>query len=156
MGRLPKPAKIRELEGNPSKRPIPEVIKAPEGMPQLSIELTPEAQCEFNRIVSHLRTMGILYETDGPTIERYLDAWQNAHDARLAIRRDGVTVPVETRTGTVVKKHPAFDVWASSTRLMSTILARLGFDPTSRMRLHVQPEGDADEGAAILKELKGA
>ena len=60
-GRRPKPTRLKQLTGNPGKRPLNENEPKPEpNIPECPPELGPLAQREWNRLVGELGPLRIL------------------------------------------------------------------------------------------------
>lgn len=83
-GPPPKPTAIRELEGNPGKRPLNKFEPRP---PKISTVAPPEwlsdiGKLYWARLVPMLSRMGVLTEADLPLLERYCDALSDWHSYR--------------------------------------------------------------------------
>ena len=64
-GRKPKPTAIKELEGNPGKRPLNEAEPKPvKKAPSCPKWLEPEAKKEWRRLSKQLEQSGVLTEVD--------------------------------------------------------------------------------------------
>ena len=75
-GRKPKPTAIKELEGNPGKRPLNEAEPKPEHKaPPCPKWLEPEAKKEWRRLSKQLEAIGVLTEVDQAAFASYCQAY---------------------------------------------------------------------------------
>jgi|GEM_PF-3652205 len=70
-GRPPKPAKLKVLQGNPSRRPIPDEIEITKQEIETPEYLTPPQKKKFNEIVSHFRKSQLLELVDADLVAEY-------------------------------------------------------------------------------------
>ena len=64
-GRKPKPTAVKELEGNPGKRPLNELEPKPKKKaPKCPGWLDAEAKTEWRRVAKQLEELGVLTEVD--------------------------------------------------------------------------------------------
>lgn len=64
-GRPPKPTAVKELEGNPGKRPLNKNEPKPkQTAPKCPSWLEPDAKKEWRRLSKELESMGLLTEVD--------------------------------------------------------------------------------------------
>ncbi len=75
MGRKRTPTKLRVLEGNPGKRPIPDEPDMSSGLPAPPPHLTGYALEEWNRLAAGLHRLGILNDGDAMSFAAYCDAY---------------------------------------------------------------------------------
>lgn len=85
MGRRPKPAELRLLEGNPGKRKLPPPLPVSPA-PSRPEWLAPEAKREWTRVTAGLAVMGILRITDRAMLAAYCEAWADFVAVCRAIR----------------------------------------------------------------------
>lgn len=75
-GRKPTPTAIKELEGNPGKRPLnakePKPVKKAPACPKW---LEPEAKKEWRRLSKQLEQLGVLTELDMASFAAYCQAY---------------------------------------------------------------------------------
>ena len=75
-GRKPKPTAIKELEGNPGKRPLNDAEPKPERKaPPCPKWLEPEAKKEWRRLSKQLEQIGVLTEVDQAAFASYCQAY---------------------------------------------------------------------------------
>src|SRR3990167_9530086 len=99
-GRKPKPTRLKVLEGNPGKRPLP----ADEPEPRmLSIEcpemLQGEARVEWERLAPELSALGLLTTVDRAGLVAYCQAWGRLVMAEAFIAEQGVTYVLRDKDG---------------------------------------------------------
>lgn len=145
MGRPPKPAALKVLEGNPGNYPIPEEPQPKKGAPKPPADLTGEAFAEWCRIVPDLEEIGLLAKVDRAYLIAYCEAWANFNEARADIRLHGTLV--RGREGNLVK-NPATQVMKESLELMLKFGSQFGLSPVSRARMSVPTKPDEDKPPA--------
>jgi P27 family predicted phage terminase small subunit len=165
VGRRPKPAAIRELQGNVGKRPInknePQFSGKAE-MPDL-IARTPEAAKEWNRVMRELAALDLVKSTDQAMLSAYCMQWARYLQAEEEISRDGQTTRVlrTDKKGEIVKidgvpvveirKHPAVTVSEGAVKLLKNFAEQFGFSPSARSRINLNPnEEKADPFETFL------
>lgn len=87
-----KPTELRVLEGNPSKRPMPE--NEPTPPPALEtlkppVWLPPRAKQEWKRLLPILCQTGIMTEVDVSALAGYCNAWATWIDAIQILKKHG-------------------------------------------------------------------
>ena len=138
----PKPRKVRELEGNPSKRPLP---VEPE-MADLRDSDPPKHLCRYGK-EEWRRVMGAI--PDGLVTAADIGAlsamcakygrWRKAY-ARLLALGDGDVI--ETKTGYCLP-HPLVAIEQKSCKDYLAAAAEFGLTPSARTRVSVKPKDDA-------------
>ena len=89
-GRKPKPTLMRDLEGNPGKRPINDrEPRAPAGIPDCPEFLDDEAKAEWFRMVTVLKEMGLLSLADRSALAAYCTAYCRWVHAEEQVRKFG-------------------------------------------------------------------
>ena len=83
-GRKPTPTAIKELEGNPGKRPLNKNEPKPtKKAPPCPKWLEPEAKKEWRRLAKKMEQLGVLTEVDMAAFAGYCQAyarWREAED----------------------------------------------------------------------------
>lgn len=130
MGRRgpnPKPAPLRVLEGNPSKRRIPDEPEAERGPCDAPQHLVTEARAVWQRLAPELEAKGLL-------APRYMEAFEVFCNATVAYRRAATLVaragPVIERDGIVVS-NPASREFARYASLMRAFGSDFGLTPAA-------------------------
>ena len=92
-GRKPTPTAIKELEGNPGKRPLnakePKPVKKAPSCPKW---LEPEAKKEWRRLSKQLEQLGVLTELDMASFAAYCQAYARYKEAEEFITQHGSIV----------------------------------------------------------------
>lgn len=146
-GRKPKPTKIKELEGNPGRRPLNDR----EPKPELADSRVPRGRLDaegrrlWKILAEPLARNGILTELDLPALEMLCHHFSIARSGKLESDRTGVT-----STGARGKvKNPATSVFEQNSKLFIRYAAEFGLTPSSRVRIKV----DLKEKEKTLAEL---
>jgi P27 family predicted phage terminase small subunit len=150
-GTRPKPTKIKEMLGNPGKRPLNEREPLPiPGIPACPKWLTGIARQEWEEITPQLDRMGVLYRTDGKALAAYCVCYARWRQAELRVAKEGQVVeePVLARIGTTdnltvvghrLKRHPATIIAKEMAHEMRAFLIEFGMTPSARTRIEVDP-----------------
>jgi P27 family predicted phage terminase small subunit len=145
-GRPPKPTALKELAGNPGKRPLnhnepkPQVIaiECPEW-------ITGEGRKEYERLATLLVTLRVLTEADAAGLAAYVyeyDAWVRAE--RL-IRKEGSVLTGE-KGGKYM--NPRVGIANMHFKNMLKLMMEFGLTPASRSRIEAQPEDEKQTSLA--------
>ena len=118
-GPPPKPTKLKQLAGNPGKRPLPKNEPQPTGLAGRPDWLTMGARQVWDEYAPGLARLGLLTELDGDTFGRWCTL-----AAQFRADPDGVS--------------------ANRMARMDALEQRFGLDPSSRSRISVAPR---DQGA---------
>ncbi|MFA9485956.1 MULTISPECIES: phage terminase small subunit P27 family [unclassified Moraxella] len=134
-GRKPKPAKLKELNGNAGKRAInknePKFssitnIEPPEWLPPLAFEI-------WRLVMPELLSNKVLTIADVHNIECFCVAYARWREAQEHIKYNGIVITNE-ETGSMAK-NPAVTVMNETARQLVQFGSLLGLDPSSRARL---------------------
>ena len=137
-GRRPKPTRLKQLTGNPGKRPLNENEPKPEpSVPECPPELGPLAQREWNRLVGELGPLRILTHLDRGALASYCGAYALWAEATEAIQKYGVMI--KAPTGFPVQS-PYVAIANRQTEIMMRIASEFGFTPASRSRISAPAE----------------
>lgn len=150
-GRKPKPRALRELAGNPGKRPLPETILPDDALtgdgetaqPVTVVTLEPPAWLarnkfaaeEWRRLAPMLQKLRLLHEIDGTAFANYCLLYAEWRKAADAITRRGTSYKTVTKHGTMERLRPEFRVMTECTRLMQRMLSEFGLTPSARARI---------------------
>ena len=141
-GRKPKPTLMRELEGNPGKRPINDrEPRAPAGIPDCPDFLDDEAKAEWFRIVPVLMEMGLLSRADRSALAAYCMAYSRWVRAEGLVRKFGEIVKSPEKGFPM--KSPYLTVADQALETMRKLMVEFGLTPSSRSRIRVPDHGDA-------------
>ena len=150
-GRKPTPTAIKELEGNPGKRPLnTHEPKPPKKAPTCPKGLPPEAKKEWNRLAGPLEEMGVLTELDRDSFAAYCTAYARWREAEDFMTKSGTTI-FKTPSG-YWQQLPQVSIAQTYLKIMSRIAEQFGLTPAARSRI-VAGNGQgnpADEMEALL------
>jgi P27 family predicted phage terminase small subunit len=165
-GRRPLPSTIKNLRGRPGKRAVNE--NEPEvqaGDPEMPAGLSDAAKQEWDAMVPHLRTMGVLTPVDRAALAAYcyaFDIWMLANEE---VKKFGVLIkhPVMGRKGTpeeneviafITKKNPAVAIANEALKTKKSFLVEFGMTPSSRSKLHVDKPKPPDPADSFFDKLE--
>ena len=155
-GRKPTPTAIKELEGNPGKRPLndkePKPVKKAPACPKW---LEPEAKKEWRRLVKQMETLGILTQVDMAAFAGYCQAYARWKEAEEFIEQHGTIV--KTPSG-YWQQVPQVSIAQTNLKVMLKFCSEFGLTPSSRSRMiagDVNKEAAIDEMEFLLLEGNG-
>jgi P27 family predicted phage terminase small subunit len=136
-GRKPTPTEKRVLEGNPQKRPLPEVLLVA-GRPELQEFAVPpdylplDAQEFWRDSVVRLVDVGIIDRVDYPALEQLAVQYARIRQAQRVIREEGLFT-----LGSVgqIREHPALKIEREATTLFMKMAEHFALTPIARTRL---------------------
>lgn len=132
MPNIRKPTRLKEIEGNPGKRPLNKGEPKPIGLPSPPTVMTARAKTIWQRLVQSMPP-GVFTATDSFQLAAYCEAVSNHQLATSKIAKGDV----ETIGSTGQKKLSHwFALQSDSARVMVTLGAKLGLDPVSRQHIN--------------------
>ncbi len=132
-GRIPKPTALKELEGNPGKRPLNENEPKPEKKaPSCPKWLEPEAKREWRRLAKDMEELGILTEEDRAAFASYCQAYARWREAEQVISEHGAII--RTPSG-YLQQIPQVSIAQTYLKIMNKIAEQFGLTPASRSRI---------------------
>src|SRR5215204_4485885 len=140
-----KPALVRTIEGNRSRREIPREIE-PEGRPRCPDYLSEAEKIYWLTVVVSLPVQ-LLTRADEQSLERMAIAWARFRVLTTAIPEIGYMT--EGYSGTRVR-NPLLMVQAAAAHEMRICGMELGLSPAARTRITALPEVDDDPLAILL------
>ncbi len=147
-GPAPKPTRLKVLQGNPGKRPLPK------GEPQPRVVampcprwLLPEAKREWRRVAPELKRLGLATVVDRTALSAYCQAYARWRQAEEVLTREGLVF--ETGSGYLMPR-PEVAIAQKSMQIMKGFASEFGFTPASRTRLSVPEQKPADPFAEFL------
>lgn len=147
-GRRPKPTRIKELAGNPGKRPLNKREPQPDqGSPTRPEWLMTEAKREWNRVTRHLEAMGLLTTADRAALANYCEWWARWVQAEKALKEHGLTF---TTPNGYVQQRPEVAIAQKAAAICKSFLTEFGLTPASRSRIAVPEKKPADPFAEFL------
>lgn len=136
-GRKPTPTHIKEIRGNPGKRPLNGREPRPAiRAPSCPRELSPAAKREWRRLARQLLIMNLVTELDRAMLAAYCQAFALWAEAVAAVGKYGAMV--KSPSGFPMQS-PYVAVANKQAELMIRIGAEFGLTPSSRSRISVPP-----------------
>ncbi len=135
-GRKPKPAEVREAQGNPGHRPLSTAAhdvpglkaSAPKGLPVAARRIWEELAPELGR-------MKLLRSTDFGAFSRYCEHLARWVALTKDLRKKGETYVTESAHGTMERVRPAFLVRDRLESRLESLEDRFGLSPSARQQL---------------------
>lgn len=169
MSRRPKPTALKELAGNPGKRPLNASEPHPtKGIPEMPKGLAPAARREWHRITHDLMALGVLTVIDGKALAMYCDAYSDWQEAQRNCRKDGMWIdtpvldkgnmPIQLNDGRwmmVRKENAAFNIKCKAIKTMKAFLIEFGLTPASRSKLKMPKKEETDPMEDFLNSGPG-
>jgi P27 family predicted phage terminase small subunit len=144
-GRHPKHPEIRRLDGNPGKRPIPEVVIVPQGEAFIPDHLDENARACAELIIGRMPP-GLYTAADSYMIAAFATAWSLHRQASLMLRGQELVTQGSKRP----QRNPLLQIINTQARLMATLGARLGVDPIARIGLELPEERPPSKFEGLL------
>lgn len=129
-GRRPTPEALKQLAGNPGKRPARKVIR-PQGLATCPTWLDKTAREEWKRLASQLELLGLLSSIDQGAFAGYCNAYSMWVRANRVLQRKGFTYD---HNG-LVKKRPEVGISEAALREMRKYAQEFGMTPSSRSKV---------------------
>ncbi len=146
-GRPPKPTAVKELEGNPGKRPLNKNEPKPkQRAPKCPSWLEPDAKKEWRRLSKELEAMGLLTEVDMAAFAGYCQAYARWKEAEEFISKHGSIL--KTASG-YIQQIPQVSIAQQNLKQMRNFCSELGLSPSARSRLNISNAGNTIEGNAM-------
>ncbi len=150
-GRPPKPTAIKELEGNPGKRPLNKNEPKPtRKAPRCPSWLEPDAKKEWRRLAKELEAMGLLTQVDMAAFAGYCQAYARWKEAEEFISKHGSIL--KTSSG-YIQQIPQVSIAQQNLKQMRNFCSELGLSPSARSRLNISNAGSVVEGDAMAELL---
>ena len=144
------PTKIKELAGNPGKRPLNRREPQPrKRRPKIPAHLTDLERVEWRRLMRILEAMGVMTEVEADILALYCQNYVRWVQCNREIERGGLIVVSEKGTA---MRNPLLKVADDAQRTMLRCMGELGMTPSARVRL-TTPESAGDAFEAFLNDL---
>jgi len=150
MSNKPIPTKLKELNGNPGKRPLnknepkpkEELLECPDWLKKDRLAFN-----EWKRIVPELYLLRLLTKIDRAALELYCSQYSIYRQAMKVIQKDGL-ITTNIRQGD--KANPAAAIAREAAKIIKTICVEFGLTPSSRSRISLPNETIDDEFERLL------
>jgi P27 family predicted phage terminase small subunit len=150
-GPAPQPTAIRQLNGNPGRRPLNErEPKPPMGEPRMPKGLGRRARAEWRTLSEQLLQMGVLAEVDGVALGLLCTDIAELERVQGDLGRTGYLIknPGTNR----IRVNPLVQVVSDLSRRVLVGLREFGLSPASRSRVETTP-GFNREGDSTLTQM---
>jgi P27 family predicted phage terminase small subunit len=149
-GRKSKPAALKVLAGNPGKRNLNRNEPHFTGSPKCPSWLDKDAKAEWKRVVVELEELAMLTKCDQASLAAYCQTYSRWKEAEQLVTLHGMVLsePIVNKSGEVIgkrmRRNPANIIASDCLKSLARYGSLFGFDPSSRSRLHVNPNDAAD------------
>ena len=151
-GRKPTPTAIKELEGNPGKRPLNDAEPKPQKKaPACPKWLDAEAKKEWRRLAKTMEAMGVLTEVDMAAFAGYCQAYARWKQEVERITDRGLVM--RTPSG-YAQQVPYISIAQQYLRLMNQFAEQFGLTPAARSRIIAGSE-NGGRGSDEMDDLLG-
>lgn len=160
-GRKPVPTRIKELAGNPGKRPLNQSEpKPPVGMPAPPRWLDRRAKYLWRRLVKELVPLGVLTQVDFVALEALCQTYSAWRQYEELVRTQGATLELRDAEGKVkyVQQRPEVGIARGHLKALKELCSDFGLTPSSRSRIGLPQGGKQalDPFEAFLKGIDGS
>lgn len=153
-GPKPKPTKLKQVQGNPGKRPLNKRQPKPETTPTKPWGLAthnPQVSKLWDQYAPELERLGILTGLDVGALRLALQHYQFAIEAAADIRESGGLTRIDEKG--IERKHPLLSTFAQNSELYRKWATEFGLTPSSRSRLKVEPDAEQLSLADLLFQV---
>ena len=161
MAGKPKPLRLRVLEGNRSRRKIPEDILPPADLPIPPPHLDAGALEEWTRLADGLNAMGILAGVDQAAFAAYCTYYsrhKSAEEELQKLRDNGgelSALVLKTVSGNYIQQ-PLIGISNAAAANMLRAAVEFGLTPSARARLAMDPNrGKASKFDGLISQKGG-
>jgi P27 family predicted phage terminase small subunit len=154
QGRRPKPTAIKEMEGNPGKRPLNKSEPKPGRLtrvPACPDFLKGLARTQWKKMAPQLMKLGVLTNIDLDALARYCSIYKRWREAEIKVAELGTVI--RTSNGNLVQ-NPYLAVVNRMNEQLNSLAAEFGLTPSSRSKVHAEPPDEKDQ-KGLEKELFG-
>jgi P27 family predicted phage terminase small subunit len=147
-GRKALPTAVKELRGNPGRRPLndkePKSERLSERVPR---NLSPLAAYFWRKYVVKLIHMGVATEVDEPALILMAEHWSMARQALTEINTQGLSTVDEAG---LPRKHPLLQVWRDNSAAFRGYASEFGMTASSRSKVRIEPEDQLSMADALF------
>ena len=147
-GPAPLPTKIKELKGNPGRRPLNNREAHPDPTkPRRPSWIQGEARREWDRVVPRLHDAGLLTSIDHGIIEAYCVVYGRWVEAEKKVKE--VPAVVQTSNGNPIQ-NPYISIANHALADLLKFAREFGMTPSARSRIPATPEEKEESLADFL------
>ena len=149
-GRPPKPTALKELQGNPGKRPLNQAeAKFASSLPKCPTFLKGEAKREWKRVAEELYEAGLLESVDRAALAAYCMSWSRWQQAERALM--GEELVLVTDKG-YMYPNPLLAIAKNASAEMRTFMNLFGMTPSSRSKVTARKNEEEDPFETWVKK----
>lgn len=149
-----KPVELRVLEGNPSKRRLPNTPKSAPLLADPPESLSPSGRELWCRVRDAFPDSAVVQESDRDALLALCEARELAEAALADLRTRGVIIE-SCRADRELVRNPAMLVWGAASERVAKGLASFGLTPLDRARFDIAaPEEEAED--PTMKAIRAA
>jgi P27 family predicted phage terminase small subunit len=146
-GRPPKPTALKELAGNPGKRPLNRNEPKPKvEIPPCPTWLTPAGKREYKRHAEMLVNLRVMTEADRLALAAMVHEFAKWREAEEMVDKLGAVL-ISERTGAPYL-NPWQNIASNHFKNMVKLMTEFGLTPASRSRIEAQPEEEKSTSLA--------
>ncbi len=149
-GRKPKPTAVKQLAGNPGKRPLndrePQFSRI---LPRCPSHLSNVAKNEWRRVSKELYGQGLLTRVDRAALAAYCQLYARWVQIEGIL---AVTKPLVTTSNGNVIQNPAISIANRTLEEMRKFMVEFGMTPSARTRVHATASDNEPTFADQLSE----
>lgn len=154
-GRRPTPTALKALSGNPGKRELNKNEPKPAArIPPCPKHLNKEAKAEWRRISKELAVLGLLTMVDRAALAAYCQSWARWVAAEEELAKPDVKMVEVTDKG-YHHPNPWIGIANQAMKQMRGFLGEFGMTPSSRSKVTVATQSEADPYEEYLKNKHG-
>lgn len=137
-----KPTALKELAGNPGKKPLPKHEPKFSGIPTCPSHLDKLAKAEWKRMVKELKPLGLLTNADRAAFAIYCQMWSRWVQAEQKIAETAMTYTTHDANGKpkAIIQSPYVGIANRAAEICHKFLTEFGFTPSSKTRVAAPPE----------------
>jgi P27 family predicted phage terminase small subunit len=142
VGAKRKPTALKDLAGNPGKRPLPKNEPKFSGVPTCPSHLDKRAKAEWKRMSKELRPLGLLTNADRAAFAIYCQMWSRWVQAEQKIAETAMTYTTHDANGKpkALIQSPYIGIANRAAEICHKFLTEFGFTPSSKTRVTAPPE----------------
>lgn len=153
-GRKPKPTAIKNMEGNPGKRALPEHEPKPVELaeiPKPPSFLLPLAKKHWKKMADQLQLCGLLTSIDLDAFAAMCNAYATWVDAQQNLKKTGMLVKSPNGYPMV---SPYISISEKALNRLLQYQKEFGLTPSSRVQVEVGGDGEEDEFSKFLEDTR--
>lgn len=145
-GRKPKPTAMKELAGNPGKRPLNQREPKPRVViPPCPKWLQGEARAEYKRTARMLVNLRVMTEADRVALAAYAHQYAKWLEAERMVQEQGAVL-ISDKGGAYI--NPWQNIANGALKTMRSLMAEFGMTPASRTRISAEPDDSQPKSLA--------